>query len=140
MAIHTSQRQTDTATQDPGNSWTAPGVRTVARLTALGFAIGSAVHATAFVVMWFGIRWYGPTYPAWRHVVMAAIDASIAMIGIRRPAWLLVALPAWIAEQWIVNGFNPECALVTVAVVALAWTRTRTTTPPVPRENTDPAA
>jgi hypothetical protein len=94
-------------------------------LTALGFAAGSALHATAFVVMWFGIRWYGPTYPAWRHVVMAAIDASIALIGVRRQTWLLVVLPAWVAEQWMVNGFGLLCALVTMAWTVVTWERWR---------------
>ena len=96
----------------------------VARLTGIGFGLGSAVHATAFVLLvGSGIHWYGPTYPAWRHVAMTGADAFIGWAGWRRPAWLLILLPAWVAEQIIVNGFNVECAVVIVALIALAWER-----------------
>lgn len=126
MAADT-QIQTDMSAENPHvtHRRTATGLSTVARLTAWGFAAGSAVHATAWVGMWFGYHWYGPTYPAWRHVAMATVDGSIASIGLRRPTWLLLALPAWIAEQWIVNGFELEGALVTLAWVLLVWERWR---------------
>jgi len=72
-----------------------------------------------------GILLYGPTYPAWRHVVMATVDGAISWIGFRHPVWLLVALPAWVAEQLVVNGFGVEPAVVIAAIAALAWERTR---------------
>src|SRR4051812_1072313 len=96
----------------------------MAPITALGFAIGAAVHATAFLLIGAGILLYGPTYPAWRHVLMAAADGAISWIGFRHPAWLFVALPTWVAEQLVVNGFGVVSAVVIAAIVALAWERT----------------
>ena len=90
----------------------------VARVTAIGFAAGSALHAVAFLLIGLGIYLYGLDYPAWRHPVMASADAAIAWIAVRRPQWLILALATWVIEQTMVNGFGVLCALVTVAIVA----------------------
>jgi len=93
----------------------------VPRGIAFWFAAGAAVHATGFMLIGLGVDLYGPGYPAWRHAVMAIVDASIAWTAMRHPRWLFVALPAWAAEQALVNGFGffPIAALV--AVAGLAW-------------------
>ena len=83
---------------------------------ALGFAAGSLVHSTGLVLLAGGIELYGPGYPAWRHAVMAVVDALIACIAVWRPAWLIVALPAFLAEQVLVNGVG-----LTPVVVLIAW-------------------
>jgi hypothetical protein len=98
----------------------------VVRVIGIGFAAGSAVHAAAFLLMGLGLFLYGTTYPAWRHVVMAAVDAGIAWIAWRRPAWLLAALAAWVLEQTLTNGVEPFSLLVVAAMVALAIERRRT--------------
>ena len=76
----------------------------IARLIALGLAVGSAIHFMAFVLIGFGVYLYGPAYPTWRHPVMATADAVIAGIASRRPQWLVVALLAWVIEQTLRNG------------------------------------
>ena len=94
----------------------------VTRLIAIGFAVGATIHAVAFVLIWFGINLYGPSYPSWRHAVMATVDFLIAWIGVNRPLWLFVVLPAWIAEQWFVNGLGrPIPLIVLISLIALAW-------------------
>jgi hypothetical protein len=90
------------------------------RLTALGFAIGSAAHALGLVLLLRGIQWYGPGYPAWRHAVMALVDLSIVWIGLRRTSWFVFALFAFFVEQQVVNGFHFENALVIAATVFAA--------------------
>ena len=100
----------------------------MARVVAIGFAAGAAVHAAGFALMLFGVDLYGPTYPAWRHAVMAIVDATVAWVGWRQQRWLFVALPAWAAEQTLVNGFGvfPVVALIAVAALALErWRSTR---------------
>jgi len=96
---------------------------TVARVIAIGFAVGAAVHATGFALIGLGVDLYGPTYPAWRHAVMALVDASIAWIALRQPGWLFVALPAWAVEQALVNGFGIFPIIALGAVASLAWER-----------------
>ncbi len=118
LRLHAAPQSTPAMPPRPAN--------VVARLTALGFAIGAAVHAIGFLLMGMGIYLYGPGYPAWRHVAMATADAGIAVVGRKRPRWLFVVLPAWITEQTVVNGFGGFCALVTAALVALAWKQWRT--------------
>jgi hypothetical protein len=86
------------------------------RLTALGFAIGSAAHALGFVLLLCGIAWYGPTYPAWRHVVMAVIDMSVVWIALRRSPWFVFALFAFFVEQLVVNGIQLESVVLLAAV------------------------
>jgi hypothetical protein len=97
----------------------------IAKLTALGFVTGGVIHAAAFLLLWRGIQLYGPAYPGWRHVVMATVDGAIAWVALKWPRGLFVALPAWIAEQWLVNGFGPITAVVAVAVAGLVWERWR---------------
>ena len=99
----------------------------MARVIAIGFAAGAAVHAAAFALMLFGVDLYGPGYPAWRHAVMATIDASVAWLGWRQQRWLFVALPAWAAEQTLVNGFGVFPVVALIGVVALTWERWRST-------------
>jgi hypothetical protein len=93
----------------------------VARIIAAGFAAGATVHAVGFVLIWFGIYWYGPGYPPWRHAVMATVDSSVAWVALKRPIWLFVALPPWIAEQWVMNGFGPFTLIAVIFLIALAW-------------------
>ena len=47
---------------------------------------------------------------------MALVDVSIAWVAVHHPRWLFVALPAWAAEQALVNGigFFSMAALVAV--------------------------
>ena len=91
------------------------------RLTALGFALGSAVHTLGFVLLLvWGVKWYGPTYPAWRHFVMATLDLSVVWIAVRRMSWLVFALVAFLVEQQVVNGFHLENALVLAAAILAA--------------------
>ena len=93
----------------------------VARVIAIAFAAGAAVHATAFALMWLGIELYGPDYPGWRHAVMALVDASIAWAALRHQRWLYVVLPAWAAEQTLVNGFGFFSIIPIAGVAALIW-------------------
>lgn len=95
----------------------------VAWLLTVGFAIGGAVHATAFLLIGFGIRAYGPEYPAWRHIVMATVDVLVAWVVSRGRVWSFVVLAAWVAEQTLVNGFGPFSAVVTAAIGGLAVER-----------------
>ena len=90
----------------------------VAHLTAIGFAVGIALHAVAFLLIGVGIYVYGPDYPAWRHMAMATADAAIAWIAVRRSRWLIAALAAWVIEQPVVNGFGVLCAIVIAAIAA----------------------
>lgn len=85
------------------------------RLIALGFALGGVAHTLGFVLLvLFGVKWYGPTYPAWRHAMMAMVDASVVWIALRRPSWLVFALVGFLVEQVAVNGFHLEPTLVLV--------------------------
>ena len=93
------------------------------KLIALGFAAGCLVHSTGFLLLLVGIELYGPGYPAWRHVVMAAVDAAIACIVVWRPAWLIVVLPTLITEQLLVNGIGLTPAVVLIAWIAVLWER-----------------
>ena len=54
---------------------------------------------------------------------MATVDGAIAWVALKWPRGLFVALPAWIAEQWLVNGFGPITAVVAIAAAGLAWER-----------------
>jgi len=99
------------------------------RITAAGFAIGGAVHATAGALLARGIALYGPGYPAWRHVVMAVIDGSIAWIAVRRPGWLVVVLLAFVAEQLAVNGIGLTPIFALTAAGWVAWDGRAASTP-----------
>jgi hypothetical protein len=77
--------------------------------------------------MLFGVDLYGPAYPAWRHAVMAIVDAGIAWVAWRHQRWLFVVLPAWAAEQTLVNGFGVFPIVTLIAVVTLACERYWTT-------------
>ena len=90
-----------------------------AMLVTVVFAAGSLVHMTGLLLLAWGIAWYGPAYPAWRHATMAVVDASIACVAIWKPAWLRFVLPAFAAEQVLVNGFGLTSAVVLVATVAV---------------------
>ena len=93
------------------------------RLTALGFAVGSAVHATGLGLFFAGIRWYGPAYPWWRHILMSAADAAVVWVALRRASWLPVVLVAFAAEQFAVNGVQPMSAAIIVAAILVGWER-----------------
>jgi hypothetical protein len=99
----------------------------VARLIAIAFATGAAVHAAGFALMLVGVDLHGPGYPAWRHAAMAIVDVSVAWVGRRHQRWLFVALPAWAAEQTLVNGFGVFPVAALIGVAALAWERCRST-------------
>ena len=100
----------------------------IAPAIALGFAVGSAIHALVFVLIGFGVYVYGPAYPTWRHPMMAAADALIAWIAARRPQWLVVALAAWVTEQTRTNGFSVLCAVLTAAILVHAFQQHATKT------------
>jgi hypothetical protein len=95
------------------------------RLTAIGFALGGTIHATAWVLLLFGVELYRPGYPPWRHVLFALIDASIASIAVLRPGWLVFALVAFLADQLWEHGVEPAAALVTLAALAAGLERCR---------------
>jgi hypothetical protein len=99
-----------------------------AKATAIGFALGSVVNATAWVLLSFGIELYGPYYPPWRHLTFAAIDASIAWVAVHRREWLVFALVAFLADQVWEHGVEPITMLVMLAVVAAGWDRYRRST------------
>jgi hypothetical protein len=97
--------------------------RLPARLTALGFLIGGAVHAVAFVLLAFGIELYGHAYPPLRHVLMASIDGTVGSIGVVRPKWLLVVLPVYVVQRLAFNGLGWEAIVVTGAwlILVIGW-------------------
>ena len=99
----------------------------MARVVAILFAAGAFVHAAGFALMLFGVDLYRPVYPAWRHAAMAIVDAAVAWVGWRHQRWLFVALPAWAAEQTLVNGFGVFPVVALIGVTALAWERCRAT-------------
>jgi hypothetical protein len=94
-----------------------------ARLTAIGFALGSAAHAASWVALWWGAEWYGPGYPPWRHVLFALVDAATAWISIRHPRWRVFPLAAFFIDQIVEHGVQPVGVLVMVAAVAAAYER-----------------
>ena len=100
-----------------------PTKSSTALVIALAFAAGAAVHATGFALMWVGVDLYGPDYPAWRHAVMALVDASIAWVARRHQGWLFVVLPAWATEQALVNGFGIFSIIALAATAGLLWER-----------------
>lgn len=82
------------------------------------------MHAVSFVLLAGGIELYGQGYPAWRHVVMALVDASIVWIALRLTPWLVFALLAFLAEQLFVNRrFETTSGLVLVAAILAGWDR-----------------
>ena len=93
------------------------------RLTALGFALGGLVHVIAFVLLYRGIELYGRDYPAWRHLVMAAIDGGIVYIAAAHTPFLAFALLAFGVEQLLVNGVGAVAILVFVAAFVVSWER-----------------
>jgi hypothetical protein len=95
----------------------------VARIIGTAFAVGATLHTIAFALMGLGVDLYGPDYPAWRHVVMALVDASVAWVALRRHGWLFLALPIWAAEQALVNGLGFFPVIALAGVVALACER-----------------
>ena len=98
-------------------------MNSVAWVIAIWFAAGAAIHATGFMLTWFGVDLYGAPYPPWRHAVMALIDAAIAFVAMRRQRWLFIALPAWAAEQALVNGVGFFSIMALLATAGLAWER-----------------
>ena len=94
-----------------------------ARLTAIGFALGSAAHAASWVALWWGAEWYGPGYLPWRHVIFALVDAATAWISIRHPRWRVFPLAAFFIDQIVEHGVQPVGVLVMVAAVAAAYER-----------------
>jgi hypothetical protein len=89
----------------------------VAKATAIGFALGSVAHATAWLLLLFD-ELYGPGYPQWRHVLFASIDASIAWLAVRHSKWLVFALVAFLADQILEHGVGPIAVLVMMAALA----------------------
>jgi hypothetical protein len=90
----------------------------VGKATAIGFALGGVAHATAWLLLLFGIELYGPAYPQWRHVVFVSIDASIAWLAARHSKWLVFALVAFLADQIWEHGVEPVAVLVMMAALA----------------------
>jgi hypothetical protein len=93
------------------------------RLTAAGFAVGAAAHLIAFGLLFLGITLYGPTYPAWRHVVMIVVDLTMVWMALRFVRWLVFALVAFLAEQLVVTGLGITTIFVAVALVFAARER-----------------
>ena len=94
-----------------------------ARLTAIGFALGSAAHAASWVALRFGVEWYGPGYPPWRHIVFTVADATTAWISIRHPRWRVFALSAFFIDQFVEHGVRPVGVLVLAAAIVAAYER-----------------
>jgi hypothetical protein len=94
-----------------------------AKVTAVGFMLGCMAHTTGLVLLGWGVELYGRGYPAWRHAVMATVDAMIASTAIWRPAWLAFVLPAFIAEQLLVNGMGWTPVVVLIAWIAVCVER-----------------
>jgi hypothetical protein len=66
-------------------------VRTVwFRLAAAGAVVATAIHLAGLTIPAFGAANY-PGYPAWRHVLFVGIDASLAVLFLRRPRWFVWA-------------------------------------------------
>jgi len=115
-------------------------------MVGIAFACGGLVHATGFVLHEFGVEQYR-NYPAWRHPIMAAVDATIVWIAFRRPRWLPAALAAFLLEQTAVNGIPAivwwrntgeilwvvplEIAFIFLALVLTSGAREREATSPV---------
>jgi hypothetical protein len=76
----------------------------IPRLIAIAFALGSLMHATAWLLLTFGVELYGPGYPAWRHAAFTVADAFIAWVALRHPHRLFFALLAFSIEQLATNG------------------------------------
>ena len=95
----------------------------MAKATALGFALGSLAHATAWLLLFFRIELYGPGYPHWRHAVFALIDASISWLALRRPEWLVFGLVAFLADQIWEHGVETITLLVMLAALAVGLER-----------------
>ena len=89
-------------------------------LTALGFVAGAMAHAIGFVLFLFGIRWYGPHYPWWRHVVMVAADVIVVWVALYRTSWLIPVLLAFAAEQFAINGVHATGVAVLIAAILVA--------------------
>ena len=60
------------------------------RIAAAGAVAAVAIHLTALIIPAFAAAVY-PGYPAWRHGVFVAIDATVAWLFVRRPAWFVWA-------------------------------------------------
>jgi hypothetical protein len=80
--------------------------RWISGLVAVGYALGSLVHATGWFLLLFHIELYGAGYPAWRHAAFTVADASIAWIAVRRPDWLFFPLLAFFLEQGATHGIQ----------------------------------
>jgi hypothetical protein len=80
------------------------GALLVERVVAVGFSLGALEHVTGAVLLAFGVAIFPPSYPWWRHVAMAVVDAAVVWIAIRRPTLLIPALGAFLIEQLVVNG------------------------------------
>jgi hypothetical protein len=75
----------------------------MARLIAIGFALGSVEHAVLLILLGFHIEVYA-AYPAWRHAAFTVVDALIAYVAARHPDRLFVLLLAFLIEQIATNG------------------------------------
>jgi hypothetical protein len=60
-------------------------------LAAAGAAVAVAIHGAALAMPAFAAATYPPGYPAWRHGTFVLIDATVAWLFLRRPAWFVWA-------------------------------------------------
>jgi hypothetical protein len=77
--------------------------RGLARVVAIGFAIGSVEHLVGLVLLGFHVEMYA-NYPGWRHAAFAGADAAIAFIGFSRPHRLFFPALMFLIEQIAING------------------------------------
>jgi hypothetical protein len=90
-------------------------------MVAIGFALGALAHFTSWVLLWWGIEVYGHGYHGWRHPTFTVVDAFIAWVAVRFPAWLALPLALFAAEQTWDHGFGPEPVVVAIAALLSAW-------------------
>ena len=69
-------------------------MQTMFRIVAVGAVAAALFHAAAMVSPAIAQIEYEPTYPTWRHLIFIGIDASLALLVLRRPRWLVWAYGA----------------------------------------------
>jgi hypothetical protein len=74
------------------------------RLAAAGAVVAVAIHAAALLVPAFAAASYPPGYPAWRHGVFIAIDATAAVLFLVRPRWFTWAYALLTAQVIYSHG------------------------------------
>ena len=73
-------------------------------LAAAGAVVAVAIHAAALAVQTFAAATYPPAYPAWRHGVFIAINATAAVLFLVRPRWFVWAFAVLTAQVIYSHG------------------------------------